>query len=151
MQMFLSMDAWGELAKKRVPRAIFDYAAGGEYDKRTLSRNTADLDAMTFRQRVMVDVSNVSLATNLVGAPATMPLAIGPTGLAGLFHADGEILAARAAAACGIPYCMSTMSICSIEDVREATRQPFWFQQYLIKARAFNQDLIHRPPPPQSP
>jgi L-lactate dehydrogenase (cytochrome) len=73
-----------------------------------------------------------------------MPLAIAPTGLAGLFHADGEILAARAAAACGIPYCMSTMSICSIEDVREATGQPFWFQQYLMKDRGFNQSLIDR-------
>src|SRR5258705_1392527 len=99
---------------------------------------------MTFRQRVMVDVSKISLATTLLGTPASMPLAIGPTGLAGLFHADGEILAARAAAACGIPYCMSTMSICSIEDVREATRQPFWFQQYLMKDRGFNQELIDR-------
>src|SRR6202011_958798 len=89
-------------------------------------------------------VSNVSLDTTLVGAPVSMPLAIGPTGLAGFFCADGEILAARAAAACGIPYCMSTMSICSIEDVREATQRPFWFQQYLMKDRGFNQELIDR-------
>ena len=139
-----SIDDLRQLAARRVPRAIFDYAAGGAYDERTLQRNSADLDAMTFRQRVMVDVSNVSLATTLAGTPASMPLAIGPTGLAGLFHADGEILAARAASACGIPYCMSTMSICSIEDVREATRQPFWFQQYLMKDRGFNQELIDR-------
>src|SRR5882724_13541100 len=144
MPMILSIDDLRELARKRIPSAIFDYAAGGAYYERTLSRNTADLDAMTFRQRVMVDVSNVSLATNLVGAPATMPLAIGPTGLAGLFHADGEILAARAAAACGIPFCLSTMSICSIEDVREATKAPFWFQQYLMRDRGFNQELIDR-------
>src|SRR5271156_74922 len=144
MPMILSIDDLRELAKKRVPRAIFDYAAGGAYDERTRSRNTADLDAMTFRQRVMVDVSNVTLATVLAGTPASMPLAIGPTGLAGLFHADGEILAAKAAAACGIPYCMSTMSICSIEDVRAATQQPFWFQQYLMKDRGFNQELIDR-------
>jgi L-lactate dehydrogenase (cytochrome) len=136
--MILSIDDLRELAKRRVPRAIFDYAAGGAYDERTLMRNTADLDAMTFRQRVMVDVSNVSLETTMVGTPVSLPLAIGPTGLAGLFHADGEILAARAAAACGIPYCMSTMSICSIEDVREAT------QQYLMKDRGFNQELIDR-------
>ena len=109
--MILSIDDLRERARKRIPRAIFDYAAGGAYDERTLLRNTADLDAMTFRQRVMVDVSNVSLATTLVGAPVSMPLAIAPTGIAGLFHADGEILAAKAAAACGIPYCMSTMSI----------------------------------------
>src|ERR1700734_1799667 len=142
--MILSIEDLRKLAQKRIPRAIFDYAAGGAYDERTLSRNTADLDAMTFRQRVMVDVSNVTLATTLAGTPASMPLAIGPTGLAGLFHADGEILAAKAAAACGIPYCMSTMSICSIEDVRAATQQPFWFQQYLMKDRGFNQELIDR-------
>jgi L-lactate dehydrogenase (cytochrome) len=142
--MILSIDDLRKLAKKRVPRAIFDYAAGGAYEERTLLRNTADLDAMSFRQRVMVDVSNISLATTLAGTPASMPLAIGPTGLAGLFHADGEILAAKAAVACGIPYCMSTMSICSIEDVRAATQQPFWFQQYLMKDRGFNQELIDR-------
>src|SRR5277367_1200538 len=144
MAMILSIDDLRKLAKKRIPRAIFDYAAGGAYEERTMLRNAADLDAMTFRQRVMVDVSNVSLATTMAGMPASMPLAIGPTGLAGLFHADGEIHAARAAAACGIPYCMSTMSICSIEDVRAATRQPFWFQQYLMKDRGFNQELIER-------
>ena len=144
MPLILSIDDLRELAKKRIPRAIFDYAAGGAYDERTLSRNTADLDAMTFRQRVMIDVSNVTLTTTLVGAPVSMPLGIAPTGLAGLFHGDGEILAARAAAACGIPYCMSTMSICSIEDVRAATQQPFWFQQYLMKDRGFNRELIDR-------
>jgi L-lactate dehydrogenase (cytochrome) len=144
MAIILSVDDLRELAKKRIPRAIFDYAAGGSYEERTLSRNTADLDALTFRQRVMIDVSNVSLATTMAGVPVSMPLAIGPTGLAGLFHADGEILAAKAAAACGIPFCLSTMSICSIEDVRAATQQPFWFQQYLMKDRGFNQELIDR-------
>jgi L-lactate dehydrogenase (cytochrome) len=142
--VILSIGDLRELARRRIPRAIFDYAAGGAYEERTLLRNTADLDAMTFRQRVMVDVSNVSLETTLVGIPVSMPLAIGPTGLAGFFHADGEILAARAAAACGIPYCMSTMSICSIEDVRAATGRPFWFQQYLMKDRGFNRELIER-------
>ena len=129
---------------RRIPRAIFDYADGGSYDERTIRRNAADLDAMAFRQRVMVDMSAISLATTLLGSPASMPLAIGPTGLAGLFHADGEILGARAAAACGIPFCLSTMSICSIEDVREATKAPFWFQQYLMRDRGFNQELIDR-------
>ena len=143
-KLILSIDDLRDLAKKRIPRAIFDYAAGGAYAERTLMRNTQDLDAMTFRQRVMVDVSNVSLGTTLLDAPVSLPLALGPTGLAGLFCADGEILAARAAAACGIPYCMSTMSICSIEDVRAATQTPFWFQQYLMKDRGFNQELIDR-------
>jgi L-lactate dehydrogenase (cytochrome) len=143
-KLILSIDDLRDLARKRIPRAIFDYAAGGAYAERTLMRNTEDLDAMTFRQRVMVDVSNVSLGTTLLDAPVSLPLVLGPTGLAGFFCADGEILAARAAAACGIPYCMSTMSICSIEDVREATRQPFWFQQYLMKDRGFNRELIDR-------
>jgi L-lactate dehydrogenase (cytochrome) len=144
MPMILNIEDLRELAKRRIPRAIFDYADGGSYDERTIRRNAADLDAMTFRQRVMVDVSKISLATTFLGSPVSMPLGIGPTGLAGLFHADGEILGARAAAACGIPFCLSTMSICSIEDVRAATKQPFWFQQYLMKDRGFNQELIDR-------
>jgi L-lactate dehydrogenase (cytochrome) len=144
MAMILNTDDLRKLAKRRIPRAIFDYADGGAYDEQTLRRNTADLDALTFRQRVMVDVSKISLATSFVGTPVSMPLAIGPTGLAGLFHADGEILGARAAAACGIPFCLSTMSICSIEDVRAATENPFWFQQYLMRDRGFNQELIDR-------
>jgi L-lactate dehydrogenase (cytochrome) len=142
--MILSVEDLRELAKRRIPRAIFDYADGGAYEERTMRRNSADLDALSFRQRVMVDVSNISLATSFVGCAASMPVGIAPTGLAGLFHADGEILGARAAAACGIPFCLSTMSICSIEDVRAATRQPFWFQQYLMKDRGFNQELIDR-------
>jgi len=144
MTIILSVDDLRRLARRKIPRAIFDYADGGSYDERTIRRNAADLDAMSFRQRVMVDVSKISLATTLLGAPVSMPLGIGPTGLAGLFHADGEILGARAAAACGIPFCLSTMSICSIEDVREATQAPFWFQQYLMKDRGFNQELIDR-------
>jgi len=142
--MILSTGDLRDLARRRIPRAIFDYAEGGSYDERTLRRNTDDLDALSFRQRVMVDVSDISLATTLVGLPASMPLGIAPTGLAGFFHADGEILGARAAAAFGIPFCLSTMSICSIEDVRAATTQPFWFQQYLMRDRGFNQELIER-------
>ena len=144
MALIQSIADLKELARRRIPRAIFDYADGGSYDERTLGRNAADLDALAFRQRVMVDVSDVSLATTLLGAPVSMPLAIAPTGLAGFFHADGEILGARAAAAFGIPFCLSTMSICSIEDVRAATTEPFWFQQYLMKDRGFNQELIDR-------
>jgi L-lactate dehydrogenase (cytochrome) len=144
MPKILSIEDLRTLAKRRVPRAIFDYADGGSYEERTLRRNAADLDAMSFRQRVMVDVSQVSLGTSLLGSPVSMPLALAPTGLAGLFHADGEILGARAAAACGIPFCLSTMSICSIEKVRAATQQPFWFQQYLMRDRGFNQELIDR-------
>jgi L-lactate dehydrogenase (cytochrome) len=133
-----------ELARRRVPKAIFEYADRGSYDEVTLKRNRADLEALTFRQRVMVDVSALSLATTIVGQPAAIPLAIAPTGLTGLFHADGEIHGARAAQEFGIPFCLSTMSICSIEDVRAAVSQPFWFQLYLMRDRGFNRELIER-------
>ena len=132
------------LARRRVPRAVFDYAAGGAYDELTLRRNANDLDALAFRQRVMVDVSQISTATTLLGHPASLPLAIAPTGLAGLFHPDGEIVGARAAAAAGVPFCLSTMSVCSIEQLRAAVRGPFWFQLYLMKDRGFTQELIER-------
>ena len=144
MPLIQSIDDLRKIARRRIPRAIFDYADGGAYQERTLRANAADLDALTFRQRVMVDVSSTSLATTVLGTEISMPLAIAPTGLAGLFHADGEILGARAAAAFGIPFCLSTMSICSIEDVHAATDRPFWFQQYLMRDRGFNQALIDR-------
>jgi L-lactate dehydrogenase (cytochrome) len=132
------------LAQRRIPRAIFQYADHGSYDELTLARNRADLDALTFRPRVMVDFSQLDLATTLVGENAVMPLAIGPTGLTGLFHADGEMLGARAAEAFGIPFTLSTMSICSIEDVRSVTKKPFWFQLYLMRDRGFSAELIAR-------
>jgi L-lactate dehydrogenase (cytochrome) len=132
------------LAQRRIPRAIFDYADRGAYDEVTIQRNRRDLEALEFRQRVMVDVSAQSLSTTLVGEAATIPLGIGPTGLTGLFHANGEMLGARAAEAFGIPFCLSTMSICSIEDVRSAVTKPFWFQLYLMRDRGFNEELIQR-------
>jgi L-lactate dehydrogenase (cytochrome) len=133
-----------ELARRRIPRAIFEYADRGSYDEMTLKRNRRDLEALELRQRVMIDVSSQSLATTLLGEPASLPVAIGPTGLAGLFHANGEILGARAAEAFGVPFCLSTMSICSIEDVRSAVNKPFWFQLYLMRDRGFNEELIQR-------
>src|SRR5450759_5783921 len=105
------------IAQRKLPRAIFDFIDRGSYDEITMNANRSDLASLRLRQRVMVDVSERSLATNIVGEPATMPIAIAPTGLTGLVHGDGEILAARAAQAVGVPYCLSTMSICSIEDV----------------------------------
>jgi L-lactate dehydrogenase (cytochrome) len=142
--VILSIEDLRARARRRIPRAIFDYADGGSYQETTLKANAADLDAIQLRPRVMIDVSDIKLATTLAGAEASMPLAIAPTGLCGLYHADGEILGARAAAAFGIPFCLSTMSICSIEDVRAASDQPFWFQQYLMRDRGFNQSLIER-------
>ena len=132
------------LARKRVPRAIFEYADRGSFDELTIARNRGDLQAIEFRQRVMRDLSKLSVASTMLGQPVTMPLGIAPTGLSGLFHGNGEIHGARAAQAFGIPYCMSTMSICSIEDVHEAVREPFWFQLYLMRDRGFNQELIAR-------
>jgi L-lactate dehydrogenase (cytochrome) len=132
------------LARRRVPRAIFDYADRGSYSEITLRRNRLDLDALSFRQRVLVDVSQISLATSILGQTVRMPLAIAPTGLGGLFHANGEIHGARAANSFGVPYCLSTMSICSIEDVRGATDKPFWMQLYLMRDRSFNEELIAR-------
>jgi len=132
------------LARRRVPRAIFDYADRGSYDEVTLRRNRADLEALQFRQRVMIDLSQLSVATTVLGEPWSMPVAIAPTGLTGLFHRDGEIHGARAAEKAGVPFTLSTMSICSIEDVRGAVTKPFWFQVYLMRDRGFNQELIER-------
>ena len=133
-----------ELARRRVPRAIFEYADRGSYDEITLRRNRADLDAIELRQRVMIDLSKLSLATTVLGQPWSLPVGIAPTGLTGLFHRDGEIHGARAAESVGVPFALSTMSICSIEDVRAAVTRPFWFQVYLMRDRGFNEELIGR-------
>ena len=131
-------------ARRRVPRAIFDYADRGSYDEVTFNRNLSDLADIQLRQRVMVDVSAQQLSTTVLGEEWSMPCGIGPTGLTGLFHANGEMLGARAAQAFGVPFCLSTMSICSIEDVRSAVQKPFWFQVYLMRDRGFNKELLER-------
>ena len=133
-----------ELARRRVPRAFFEYADRGSYDEITLRGNRAALEAIRLRQRVLVDVDRRNLATTILGAPASMPLAIAPTGLTGLQWGGGEILGARAALNAGIPFCLSTMSICSIEQVRAAVGQPFWFQLYVMRDRGFTRSLIER-------
>jgi L-lactate dehydrogenase (cytochrome) len=132
------------LAKRRVPRAFFEYADRGSYDETTLHANRAALERIALRQRVMCNVDQRSLATQIVGQPVSMPLAIAPTGLTGLQHGGGEILGARAAAKAGIPFCLSTMSICSIEQVRAAVQTPFWFQVYVMRDRGFTRELIQR-------
>ncbi|HEY0180875.1 MAG TPA: alpha-hydroxy acid oxidase, partial [Dokdonella sp.] len=132
------------LARRRVPRAFFEYGDRGSYDEITLRDNRAALEAIRLRQRVMIDVDRRSLATTIVGQPVSMPLALAPTGLTGLTRGSGEILAARAAAAAGIPFCLSTMSICSIEQVRAAVPAPFWFQIYVMRDRGFARSLIRR-------
>jgi L-lactate dehydrogenase (cytochrome) len=133
-----------EIARRRVPKSIFEYLDHGSYDELTLRANRSDLDAVRFRQRVLIDVAQQQLGRPILGMPASMPLAIGPTGMCGFVHGDGEIHVARAARDLGIPFCLSTVSICSIEDVREATGAPFWFQLYVMKDRGFTAALIDR-------
>jgi L-lactate dehydrogenase (cytochrome) len=132
------------LAQKRVPRMFYDYADSGSWTEGTYRANSADFQKIKLRQRVAVNMEGRTTATTMVGQQVAMPVAIAPTGLTGMQHADGEILAARAAAAFGIPFTLSTMSICSIEDVAAATRAPFWFQLYVMRDRDFIERLIDR-------
>ena len=132
------------LARRKVPRAFFDYAEAGSYAQETLRANRADLERVKLRQRVLVDVSQRDLETTILGEAARLPLALAPIGLCGMQRGDGEILACRAAQAAGIPFTLSTMSICSIEDVAQAVEKPFWFQLYVMKDRGFIRALIER-------
>jgi len=133
------------LAQKRVPRMFYDYADTGSWSESTYRANEADFDRILFRQRVAVNLENRSTRTKMIGQEVAMPVAIAPTGLTGMQHADGEILAARAAKDFGVPFTLSTMSICSIEDVAEATGgHPFWFQLYVMRDRDFIERLIER-------
>jgi L-lactate dehydrogenase (cytochrome) len=132
------------LYKRRVPRMFYDYCDSGAWTESTYRSNESDFQRLYLRQRVGIDFSNRTLATTMVGQPVSMPVALAPVGLTGMQHADGEILAARAAAKAGVPFTLSTMSICSIEDVAENTDKPFWFQLYVMRDRAFNDKLIGR-------
>jgi L-lactate dehydrogenase (cytochrome) len=133
-----------QAARRRVPRQFFDYADGGSYAEQTLHANCADLEHIKLRQRILVDVSHRSTTTTILGEPASLPLALAPIGLCGMQHGDGEILACRAAQAAGIPFTLSTMSVCSIEDVAASVDKPFWFQLYVMKDRGFVRALIER-------
>jgi L-lactate dehydrogenase (cytochrome) len=133
-----------QVARRKVPRAFFDYAETGSYAQDTLAANLTDLQRIRLRQRVLVDVAARSTATTILGEPVSLPLALAPIGLCGMQFGDGEILACRAALAAGIPFTLSTMSICSIEDVAEAVGKPFWFQLYVMKDRGFIRALIER-------
>ena len=132
------------LARRKVPRAFFDYVDSGSYNEETFRANRADFARIKLRQRVLVDVSQRSLATTIIGQKVAAPFALAPIGLCGMQHGDGEILSAQAANEAGIPFTLSTMSICSIEDVAEATRKPFWFQLYVIRDRGFSKDILER-------
>lgn len=132
------------LARKRVPRMFYDYADSGSWTESTYRANEADFQKIKFRQRVAVNMEGRSTASTMVGQQVAMPVALAPTGLTGMQHADGEILAARAARAFGVPFTLSTMSICSIEDVAQHAGEGFWFQLYVMKDRAFIERLIDR-------
>ena len=132
------------MAKRNVPRAFFQYGDHGSFEQQTLAANRLDLEALPLRQRIGIDVAGMDLTTTIAGAPSALPFGFGPIGLCGMQHGDGEILAARAAQAARIPFCLSTMSICSIEDVAAAVDKPFWFQLYVMRDRGFVRDMIAR-------
>ena len=144
MTKIACIDDLQKLAKRRVPKMFYDYADSGSWTESTYRANEADLQDIKFRQRVALDVSKRSTEMTMLGEKVTMPVGLAPTGLTGMQHADGEILAARAAAEYGVPFTLSTMSICSIEDVAEDTNKPFWFQLYVMRDRDFVSRLIER-------
>jgi L-lactate dehydrogenase (cytochrome) len=144
MRPITTIEDLRRLARRRVPRMFYDYADSGSWTESTYRANEADFQRIKLRQRVAVDMRNRTLATTMAGQPVAMPVALAPTGLTGMQHADGEILAARAAEALGVPFTLSTMSICSIEDVAAHTKQPFWFQLYVMRDRGFIERLIER-------
>ncbi len=129
-------------ARRRLPRFLFDYVDGGSYGEVTLRRNVADLEAVALRQRVLRDVSAIDLSTTLFGQRQAMPVALAPVGLAGMNARRGEVQAARAAQAAGIPFCLSTVSVCPLAEVTAAVAQPIWFQLYMIRDRSFMRDLL---------
>ena len=132
------------VAKRKMPRMFYDYIDSGSWTETTYRENTSDFKDIRFRQKVLVNMEGRSLETKMIGQDVKMPVAIAPTGFTGMAHADGEILAARAAEKFGIPFTLSTMSICSIEDVAENTSAPFWFQLYVMRDREFMENLIKR-------
>lgn len=137
-----SITDYRELARRRLPRFLFEYIDGGSYAETTLGRNTSDLRDVALRQRVLRDVSDIDLSTTLFGQKQSLPVALGPVGLAGMNARRGEVQAARAAAAFGVPFTLSTVGACSIGEVAAGSPTPFWFQLYMIRDRAFMADLL---------
>jgi L-lactate dehydrogenase (cytochrome) len=140
----LTISEMKDLARRRVPKMFFDYADSGAWTESTYRANEEDFARIKLRQRVLVDMTNRSLESTMIGEKVSMPVALSPTGLTGMQHADGEMLAARAAEKFGVPFTLSTMSICSIEDVASVTTKPFWFQLYVMRDKDFVMNLIDR-------
>jgi len=139
-----SIGDYRELARRRLPKFLFEYADGGSYSESALCRNSADLQQIFLRQRVLRDVSRIELGTELFGQKTRLPLALAPVGLSGMYARRGEVQAARAAAAFGVPFTLSTMSVCALAEVAAASPVPFWFQLYVIRDRGFMRDLLDR-------
>jgi len=137
-----SISDFRELARRRLPHFLFEYIDGGSYTEATLARNVADLARLALRQRVLRDVSQIDLSTELFGQRLSMPVALAPIGLAGLSARRGEVQAARAAKAHGVPFCLSTVSACPIAEVAAGSGSPFWFQLYMIRDRGFMAELL---------
>jgi L-lactate dehydrogenase (cytochrome) len=144
MPVITNIDDLKKIYRRRVPKMFYDYAESGSWTEQTFRENTSDFSDIYLRQRIAVDMSNRSTATQMIGQDVSMPVALAPVGLTGMQHADGEIKAARAAEKFGVPYTLSTMSICSIEDVAAHTEQPFWMQVYTLKDNDFMQRLFDR-------
>ena len=144
MPVITNIDDLKRIHRRRVPKMFYDYAESGSWTEQTFRENTSDFDQIRLRQRVAVDMSGRSTATQMIGQDVAMPVALAPVGLTGMQHADGEIKAARAAEAFGVPFTLSTMSINSIEDVAEATNKPFWFQLYTMRDTDYVSRLIER-------
>jgi L-lactate dehydrogenase (cytochrome) len=144
MTVITTIEDLRQLARKRVPRMFYDYADSGSWTESTYRANEDDFQKIKLRQRVAVNMEGRTTASAMVGIAMKMPVAIAPTGLTGMQHADGEILAAKAAEAFGVRFTLSTMSICSIEDIAAHTQQPFWFQLYVMRDRDFIERLIDR-------
>jgi L-lactate dehydrogenase (cytochrome) len=130
-------------ARRRLPPFLFDYIDGAAYDEVTAGRNISDLADIALRQRVLTDVSEIDLSTTLFGRTHAMPVGLGPVGLSGMFARRGETQAARAAAAKGVPFCLSTVSVCGLDEVAAASKKPIWFQLYVVRDRGFMRDLLH--------
>ncbi|WP_299359996.1 alpha-hydroxy acid oxidase [uncultured Paracoccus sp.] len=144
MPVITCIDDLKRMHRAHTPRMFYDYAESGSYTEQTFRENTTDFQKVRLRQKVAVDMSDRSLASDMVGLPVSMPVGLAPVGMTGMQRADGEIKAARAAEALGVPFCLSTMSICSIEDVAEHTTKPFMFQLYVMRDEAFVEAIIGR-------
>ena len=144
MSVITTVEELQQIAKRRVPKMFYDYADSGSWTETTYQKNESDFQRIKFRQRVAVDMSNRTTKTQMIGQTVAMPTALAPTGLTGMQHANGEILAAQAAEEFGIPFTLSTMSICSIEDVADNSSQPFWFQLYVMRDHDFSKRLVQR-------